>query len=256
MGQRWAFIHAFAPILLTLLVLVLATLAPRYWRVTCVEQTSSGMKEETCMRPIHHGVHPKVGSAGAAINLAVARYGSLLGFCVFILQMHVLPFNRCMEDETIPEQCKSKLLPDRCRKWYLAYLVVWILVSVLRIVVFIPIRSFGLNIFFSDHVFLIVCLMAQLQANLFLAHVNMTVRGCRAKTLIGITWLLIGALLYEAFLTVMLYHTLQASWTAFVVACLMFEPVSYWWIQLLSKEDAHLLIKEDAQEYKPLGDLG
>merc|ERR1712176_334737 len=96
------------------------------------------------------------------------------------------------------------------------------------------------NYIFSDHIFLVICLMGQIQTKIYVA--QLASRGAnylkirlRIWVVLGVAWLLILMLLYDSLVTSMYYHTVQASWTTFVFGVPVFEVIAIWWINQLSQ---------------------
>eukprot|EP00927_Polykrikos_kofoidii_P065282 TRINITY_DN61063_c0_g1_i1.p1 TRINITY_DN61063_c0_g1~~TRINITY_DN61063_c0_g1_i1.p1 ORF type:complete len:811 (-),score=140.59 TRINITY_DN61063_c0_g1_i1:52-2484(-) len=122
---------------------------------------------------------------------------------------------------------QNRVLPA---DWYYTTLVVWIFLYVLRILFFLMFHS--LNYYFSDHIFLIVCILWQLQMELAFMHIGGG-RGPRpwmAWFFGFVTWVIIIALLVEVYVTSTYFHTIQAVWTAWFVATLLFGGISHFFI--------------------------
>ena len=108
----------------------------------------------------------------------------------------------------------------------------------LRIVIFICVHPY--NYYFSDHIFLLSSMVAQIQMSLAMTlQRRESNAGSDAELWFSVEYLLASVMLvfilFEAFITSWLYHTLLASWLAMLVSLITFQPMVYRWVLILQK---------------------
>jgi len=225
----WDWIVAYLPTLLSFLVLVAATLESH--------QSALG----------NHHVY--LGAVPHAVDVAVRHYGMLLPFSVLLLQQLVLPYGEIAELGVIGHWKFGQSWLHWTQKWIWGVFLLWFVLAVVRLVLFLFVRPW--HLYFSDHLFLIGCVMAQLQTKIFLLYrvlVCMNEKGSeeqktrtrlgisvvwRAKMLMVATWLMVAALLLESFFTAKYFHSVFADWSAFLSATVLFGGIAGCWMYKL-----------------------
>jgi len=198
-------------------------------------------------RPIPRGTRPDVCRVAIVIDKVFRQVGPLLPMVIFVVQWRLLPYNLLVGD--------PNLIGRRCVDGFLGWqgraFLLWLSMALLRVVLFMPL-SF-VNYYFSDHIFLVTCVIAQIETKLFLAYlafvsddVKLALRGV-VMLLFG--WALVVALLLESWVTAMYYHTVMATWTAFVAGTILFGRLTWWWTDVLQRK-----VDCGREQYKPLGD--
>jgi len=202
-----SYLH-FLPFLLLLAVVCIATLLPA--------------------EPWEPGADNTVRGPANTIDWIFRHFGPLLPFLVFALQWWCLPYDKLCKDA---EVCffAWKLSLAQCA------LLIWVLMMAARLLLYLPISK--VHYWFSDHIFLVTCLLAQLQMKLFLAHSAPRHRrgGNGARVVMVAGWSLTVVLLIESFMTARYYHTSQATWTALVCGTLLFGGVAKLWTSLIER---------------------
>lgn len=198
-------------------------------------------------RPIPHGTHPDLGPIPVLLDVIFSKAGPALPFLLFLVQTLVMPYGSLVEKQVLHDRIGVWGLPSR---WPSAVLLVWIGMIFIRAVLYVPLSK--IHDYFSDHIFLLSCLIAQVQTKLFLLHYASrrgVAHGWRFWVVFAVAWLLVGAILVEAFVTARYYHTVQATWTAFIVGTLIFSGAAFWWIGLMplrqSDSDTKALLCND-----------
>lgn len=187
-----------------------------------------------------------------SVDLLVRKGGVILPFSVLLLQTLVLSHDELKalkvigEDPPAPFPC----LPGKCKwlglpkTWAWGVMILWVVLALLRLVLFFPLRTY--HLWFSDHIFLITCVIAQLQTKLFLlTHTIHTMKGeqqeegegkcgmsvkTRARVLLAFSWVLIVLLLVESFFTAKYFHSVKADWLAFVSGVVLFGGFTGYWM--------------------------
>jgi len=242
MDQVKNFIFAYLPSVSLCLVLIVATIQNRY--------SSLG----------NH--HQNLGLVPYLVDVVVRHAGVILPFPMLLLQQMILSHEEIRKLEIIrkeppaPFPCLPKSwrwlgLP---RTWIWGVMILWLALVALRWLLFIPLREYHLD--FSDHIFLITCIIAQLQTKIFLLHHTlhsmdgekkedgetcccMSVKA-RAWVLLGTTWVLIVVLFVEAFFTAKFFHSVKADWLSFVAGTVVFGGCTGYWMwktATMSRED-------------------
>lgn len=164
-------------------------------------------------------------------------FGPILVLVVFVPRCVV--FLRELDFLTPQHESMFSWLPSG---WFGGTLAVWLFISVVRWILFLLTHPF--HDYFSDHIFLIMSMIAMLQMELGLGHVAHESNRPKGLFLVVCCWVLILLLLWDAWMTAMYYHTPRAVWTAFCVGVACFGTASVWWLQLLvqaanHKKDSH-----------------
>lgn len=107
-----------------------------------------------------------------------------------------------------------------CRQDDARVTVLFFAIIILRLVVYVPIKWWGLNEFLSDHVFLVCSLVAQIQIT------RDAVAAWAAAT--GYRLLLLVLFFVEVVTTSHNYHTREASWAGYVVGTMLFTGIAFW----------------------------
>jgi len=104
-------------------------------------------------------------------------------------------------------------------------------IIIVRVVLYLPVRWSGLNELFSDHVFLVCSLVAQIQLTQGVHAVREDDNPCHAclrrAELWYCCWLLL-MLVVEVIATCYTYHTREACWLASVVGTFVFTSAALW----------------------------
>mmetsp|Transcript_16179 Transcript_16179/g.50888 ORF Transcript_16179/g.50888 Transcript_16179/m.50888 type:complete len:265 (+) Transcript_16179:48-842(+) len=204
----------FAPFALLLLVLLVASL-------------------EALPKPLVHGQHMDVGSLAKVNDVCVRGFGEYLPLLLFAVQCWLLPYPDLAEHGVIRKDHGIVWLPKR---FWMASLLIWLAIILFRLLFYLCMKNW--HYFFSDHIFLITSIVGMVQMKLYPAHHDLLKhgarKGCVATLVVG--WLLVLMVLFESYVTVKYYHTLQASWTAFFTGGLMFGGVAFWWIRTVRPE--------------------
>eukprot|EP00927_Polykrikos_kofoidii_P003753 TRINITY_DN11513_c1_g1_i1.p2 TRINITY_DN11513_c1_g1~~TRINITY_DN11513_c1_g1_i1.p2 ORF type:complete len:149 (-),score=14.45 TRINITY_DN11513_c1_g1_i1:129-575(-) len=98
------------------------------------------------------------------------------------------------------------------------------------------------ELLFSDHIFLLVSMLAQLQTKLFVAVHAHQMNGetdlrPRAKACVVLGLFLVAGMCWEGFVTSRYYHTWEAVWLAWLVGTFIFGSFTFWWIGVVRYEE-------------------
>merc|ERR1712187_278551 len=195
-----------------------------------------------CDRPVHHGTIPDMWGMNfesKILNAAVTHFGPLLPAAVLIAQLFMLPFDKLKRQQILPD---SPSLPDALKghewlhSWPVACVVFWVMLLILRLALYLPVVFCKGNYYFSDHIFLISSLVAQVQMSLYVAHRSYSECEQQAEKIgavvaLTLGWLLILLLIVESFVTAVYYHTVRATWVAFFSGWFLFGGLARWWIE-------------------------
>mmetsp|Transcript_8292 Transcript_8292/g.15086 ORF Transcript_8292/g.15086 Transcript_8292/m.15086 type:complete len:241 (+) Transcript_8292:63-785(+) len=204
------------PLLLFFLVLLLATVFPEVESITGLYLFYCG-PYESCQRPIHRDALQPGGLltwVADGVNVIIAGYGPLLPYMLLFVQ--------CL-DATVEETIfEMPVLVCFC---------LWMLMTVVRIVVFIYVQPY--HYYFSDHIFLLNSILAQLQMSMLMTckrHENEPEEENAWMIVeLAVAFAILVLCLFEGFITSLLYHTLEASWMAFVVSTIIFQGAFLLW---------------------------
>jgi len=118
--------------------------------------------------------------------------------------------------------------------WVFGPLVVWLVMWAFRLIGLLLVHPYNYN--FSDHIFLLMSMVAMIQMELILASVAVASGGgqsCGGCTVMAVAWLLLLLIFWEAFNTARYFHSAAAAWGAFGAGSLFFLPPVIWWFQLV-----------------------
>eukprot|EP00928_Gymnodinium_smaydae_P035887 TRINITY_DN25167_c0_g1_i1.p1 TRINITY_DN25167_c0_g1~~TRINITY_DN25167_c0_g1_i1.p1 ORF type:complete len:831 (+),score=183.70 TRINITY_DN25167_c0_g1_i1:1735-4227(+) len=165
-----------------------------------------------------------------AFDMLFQLAGPLLALTVLFLRKSFSHSDPCATCLTESHDSVFAWLP---RGWVATTLLVWILIATLRWVFFMLTHPFHDD--FSDHIFLVMSVVAMLQMELSLAHIGWRKNRSELSSIAVLvaTWVLLILIYWDAWNTAMFYHTPQAVWTAYFVGLGCFECVAIWWLQLL-----------------------
>ena len=162
--------------------------------------------------------------ASVTVDGWIADYGPLLPYLLLVTQLYT---------ETVEQAAEEFGQWCPCPCWCVA-LAWWILMTLVRLVIFCLVRPY--NEFFSDHIFLLNCMLAQIQMSLAMT-------SCRRDWSSEAEWwfyleVLVAAplvilIFFEAFMTSWLYHTLFASCMALLASSATFQATAFIWMRLL-----------------------
>jgi len=98
--------------------------------------------------------------------------------------------------------------------------------SVFRLVFYLHIKAY--NYFFSDHIFLLWCMLAMMAIEFKHTEMHLKVRdeAYWSWVYLILTWCVILSINVEASVTACWYHTRQATITAWIVGAVFFGPIS------------------------------
>lgn len=182
------------------------------------------------------------------------RTGPILPFLLLAVQMQLTPFRHLIEAGILD---KSVGIPDACKKagcstcfsdqaldrfmWFFFTVVVWLVMSTLRAIMYVAWMKNASP--FSDHIFLLCSLVAQLSTNIAIAHLtfltaslqtNFT-RYCspklRAVSTLVLAYLMFIWLMREANTTAVWFHSREQVILGFVAGLLCFGSLSFLWIR-------------------------
>lgn len=188
-----------------------------------------------CGTSLHHVVTPvQLGKQlphfdafVVVLNQIVASAGPALPSVVLLSQWCTLPYASVVGKSSSIGEGKAFLF--------------WCLMAGLRLALFLAVRPY--NYYFSDHIFLITCLIGQIQMQLFLCHFSQT-HGvglkCCSNLSFVLGWLVVCPLLVESWFTATYFHTVFAVWAAFLAGTLLFSGIALYWMTLVKRAAAEL----------------
>ncbi|CAE7806063.1 hypothetical protein AK812_SmicGene49116 [Symbiodinium microadriaticum] len=213
------------PFLLLVVVLSCATVFPDILEglgigalMQCVSSESTRNAVFPCRRPIRHAVVqetwwlPKVSTR---INDLMAEDGPLLPYLLLVMQLYT---------STVE---KSAPKSAWWCPWWCVVVVCWAAMTAVRMVIFLCVHPY--NFYFSDHIFLLNSMMAQIQMSLAMTiYRRESCPGPECWYFLEVTlaWALVFLTLVEAFMTAWLYHTCFASWLALLVSTIIFQSTA------------------------------
>mmetsp|Transcript_57248 Transcript_57248/g.183963 ORF Transcript_57248/g.183963 Transcript_57248/m.183963 type:complete len:267 (-) Transcript_57248:75-875(-) len=221
----------------------------------------------SCVRAPAPEMHPHVWLLEVRIDTFIRSLGPLLPLALLGVQSCCVPFEDLVKEEKLAESHKDfhrdflpKMLKGQQAKakgflpeaWWRATMLVCLLATLGRLVFYMGVLAASrmcrerLNWWFSDHIFLVISILAMLTIQLVvldLAKKPTQASGTdelqkRAVRLMVFNWLIIVMLLAESFVTVQYFHTQQAVWTAFLAGCACFGPAAAWWIDIILRAAA------------------
>jgi len=180
-----------------------------------------------------HGHHPNLGVLKpffVFIDVLVRGSGPFLPLLVFALQWCVLPYDTLKEEKVISKTHRLTWLMEGHIK---AVFLIWIFIGTSRVLFYLGVKSF--HYYFSDHIFLVTSLVAMTQTKLFLANESIAKQRLNIKNLVVLIlgWLLICCFLLESAVTSLFYHTVEATWAAFLTGLVIFGTCAHWWTRSL-----------------------
>jgi len=162
-------------------------------------------------------------------DLLVKWFGNLL--CLPVLVYRVYVFWPKPDFLTMKHGSRISWVPS---SWVFGPLVIWLVMGALRWIGFLLMHPYSDG--FSDHVFLLMSMVAMIQMELILAHVAVASRGgqsCGGLKVIAIAWILLLLICWEAFNSARYFQfSTAATWIAFL-AGLVFLPIVIKWSQLV-----------------------
>ncbi|CAE7612959.1 unnamed protein product [Symbiodinium natans] len=195
--------------------------------IQCLGTVNDHQSEFPCQRPVGHAVLEQtwwLPRASVTVDGWIADYGPLLPYLLLVTQLYT---------ETVEQAAEEFGQWCPCPCWCVA-LAWWILMTLVRLVIFCLVRPY--NEFFSDHIFLLNCMLAQIQMSLAMT-------SCRRDWSSEAEWwfyleVLVAAplvilIFFEAFMTSWLYHTLFASCMALLASSATFQATAFIWMRLL-----------------------
>ena len=178
--------------------------------VVCVDVDSTNQTTVPCQRPVGHVQRVQqtwwLPLSATVVNGFIVSYGPLLPYLLLAMQL----YNGTVDS-------------GHGAQWGIV-VVTWVSMSLLRILVFVCVHPY--NYYFSDHIFLLNCLLAQIQMSLAMTRRSQLKSACIEELLAA---LMVPIILFEAFFTSLLYHTLEASWLALIASSLLFQSVFLHW---------------------------
>ena len=217
------------------IVLLFATVFPHIVDDDSLLMCSSkgrNVTETPCQRPIGHAVVEQtwwLPQVAFYVNKLISSTGPLLPYLLLAVQVLTGTVGRV----------NSNIFGDRGP--HLAVILYWAIMTALRIGTFIILHPY--NYYFSDHIFLLNSMMAQIEMSLFMTFQfqDPDSRWFRLELASGCTLVLL--ILFEAFITSWLYHTLLASWVAWLVSTLVFQGMAGFWMYKTAKPESAGFLK-------------
>ena len=254
-------LHPPLPLLLLVAALLVATLLVAtvfpYLRflggssMQCMQGGPRNHSEFTCQRPIGHATVeqtwwlPRVADQ---VNGVISSEGPMLPYLLLVIQICTGTVEQT--DADLCTWCGSG-------SWLLFALMWWLSLTGLRIVIFICVHPY--NYYFSDHIFLLSSMVAQIQMSLAMTLQRQESNaGSDTQLWFSLECLLASVMLvfilFEAFITSWLYHTLLASWLALLASLVCFQLMTYMWVRILQrapalKTEGSRKLMEDACEH-------
>ena len=187
----------------------------------------------SCQRPLAHAVVVEqtwwLPWVARGVNDVIVSSGPLLPYLLLATQL----FTGTVEKVHNGTDCPSWLL----------VLLIWVFLTTLRIIVFICVHPY--NFYFSDHIFLLNSVLAQIEMSLAMTlsrqETDKAEDCCKDLWILVerlLAYLMISLMLFEAFITSWLYHTVLASWLALAASSLLFQVPAYIICQQLPGDDA------------------
>jgi hypothetical protein len=214
----WVNIHAFLPFL-------------AFTAVVFVGTSQSGPEPEPGAEVQALGLTQTLANYFHIEDQIVRTFGPFLPYIVLGVRLLFLNYNYLAAKKAIAQECDSRC----CTKsWLWATLIMLIFITVTRLLVYFGVYKYGSNYYYSDHIFLLSSLFAQLQTEFAVLQVSLhrPSIGCRVLLPFLIGWILVVVLLFEAFITARFYHTKFACWTAWSGG-LVYQLIVAWWIRRL-----------------------
>mmetsp|Transcript_16332 Transcript_16332/g.42080 ORF Transcript_16332/g.42080 Transcript_16332/m.42080 type:complete len:222 (+) Transcript_16332:115-780(+) len=112
--------------------------------------------------------------------------------------------------------------PDQKDEKIMHTFIMFLFLSLLRVGIYFQVREY--HYYFSDHIFLCWSMLAMIAMELKFCELHPP--SCGNTIVLCMNWMLVLAILVEAWTTSRYYHTRQATWTAFVCGGLLFGGIA------------------------------